>query len=206
MKRTVVGLLVLSVIPLLGGLLRLAGLLGAASVEGHEPFAAHPVPAVLHIVSATTFATLGALQFSTSLRRTRWHALAGRVLTLVGVVAVASGSWMVLTWPPKPLDSASLSAMRFVVAVAMAGSLGLGFLRAREKNLSSHEAWMTRAFALGAGAGTQALLLIPAMRVPSLQTQAGHAFLMGAGWLLNLLVAEWALVARRADHLAEVAS
>ena len=58
-----------------------------------------------------------------------------------------------------------------------------------------HGAWMTRAYALGVAAGTQALFLIPGSMIFGSAAELPRAIAMGAAWLVNLGVAE--LVIRR---------
>ncbi len=45
-------------------------------------------------------------------------------------------------------------------------------------------------YALGLGAGTQALTHLPWFLFPGLQGELTRALLMGAGWIINLAVAE----------------
>ncbi|MBL8949373.1 MAG: DUF2306 domain-containing protein [Myxococcaceae bacterium] len=188
-----IALVVLSLIPMLGGTARLLGFTGVTAIDGQERFAADPVPAVLHIVTATSFATLGALQFAPRLRRRRWHRVAGRVLAPLGIIASLSGIYMVATWPPKLHDSAALNALRVTAASAMVVFIVVSVVAARRRDFDAHARWMTRAYALGAAAGTSALTLGPAVLLNVLQTEAGVLVLNGAGWLINVAVAEWAL-------------
>ncbi|HCS55978.1 MAG TPA: hypothetical protein DIW80_00625, partial [Gordonia polyisoprenivorans] len=58
-------------------------------------------------------------------------------------------------------------------------------------------AWMTRAYAIGIAAGTQALVSIPWMVLAGQPGEAGRALLMGAGWVINVAVAEYAIRRRR---------
>lgn len=145
MNKRVGGLILLSLIPMLGGLMRLRGLsIGDATMDGHARFAADPIPAVLHIIGATSFATLGALQFLPSLRRNAWHRLVGRVISALGIVAMLAGTWMILTWPHKPLDSAYLSFFRVTAALAMAGFIAFSVREARRGAIDSHARWIAR--------------------------------------------------------------
>jgi len=50
---------------------------------------------------------------------------------------------------------------------------------------------MRRAYAIGVGADTRALIPGPAMLVFGELDDTFRALMMGAGWLLNLAVAEW---------------
>jgi hypothetical protein len=52
---------------------------------------------------------------------------------------------------------------------------------------------MARAYALGLGAGTQVLTLAAGELIAGPPSEFSRALLMGAAWLINLLVAEWAI-------------
>ena len=62
---------------------------------------------------------------------------------------------------------------------------------------ATHSAWMTRAYAIGLGAGTQVFTFLPWTLFFGEPGQAMHAVLMGAGWVINLAVAE-VVIRRRA--------
>ena len=49
-----------------------------------------------------------------------------------------------------------LCAFRLLVGSAMAASIVLGLAAIRRRDIAAHRAWMTRAYALALGAGTQA--------------------------------------------------
>src|SRR6185369_12496561 len=79
----VAALLVLSAIPLAAGAFRLTQLAGGAEITpANARFFASPPPVVLHIVSASVYAILGAFQFAPGFRRRwpGWHRAAGRLV------------------------------------------------------------------------------------------------------------------------------
>ena len=55
---------------------------------------------------------------------------------------------------------------------------------------------MIRAFALAMGAGTQVFSHIPIAVLQQEFTLTNRATAMGAGWLINILVAEWVIATR----------
>ncbi len=63
-----------------------------------------------------------------------------------------------------------------------------------------HRAWMTRGYAIGLGAGTQMLTLMAGEMIAGPPSELSRALLMGAGWVINLAVAEWAI--RKRPHRA----
>ena len=147
----------------------------------------------LHIVSVTIYSLLGAFQFSPGVRRRwpRWHRAAGRVLVGAGLAAALSGLWMAMFYAIVPADSALLHAFRLFFGAAMAASIVLGFIAIRERKVAQHQAWMRRAYAIGLGAGTQALTQIPLVMTLGKLEPNTLALAMGGAWLLNLAVAEW---------------
>lgn len=171
---------------------------GAEITPDNVRFFTSPIPVILHIVSVTIYATLGAFQFSTGFRRRwpNWHRAAGRILVVAGLVAALSGLWMAMLYAIVPADSALLHAFRLFFGAAMAISIVLGFAAIRQRKISEHQAWMRRAYAIGMGAGTQALIQIPYVMIIK-PDSFPLALLMGGAWLLNLSVAEWLIRRQR---------
>ena len=168
------GLIALSLVPVVAGAARVSQLAGGGPVTAaNARFFDSPVPVIVHIVGSTVFLLLGALQFAPELRRRAWHRRAGRLVALAGL----------------------LSALRLVLAAVMAGGIVAAFLAIRRGDVRTHRAWMTRAYAIGLGAGTQVLTFLPWTLIVGAPTPVGHTLLMAAGWAINLTVAE--IVIRR---------
>jgi uncharacterized membrane protein YozB (DUF420 family) len=196
-------LITFGLIPILANALRRAALAvepaGASADDGGMP-----VPVILHVAGATVFVVLGALQFSADFRRRRptWHRIAGRVAILAALLAAASGVW--LAFATLPASSPLLFLFRLLAAAGLAVSIVLGFRAIRQRRLPQHRAWMIRAFALGLGAATQVFTLGFGEAIFG-RTELSVAVLNGAGWAINLAVAEWLIrrVPRRvADRTA----
>jgi hypothetical protein len=192
------GLILLSAVPVIAGGVRVGELAGGATVTpDNARFFAMPIPVLLHIFGATIFCWLGALQFVPGLRRRAWHRYAGRILVPSGVVAALSGMWMTLWYPLPEHDGpplGPLGVIRLIVGGAMAAALVLGLLAARRRDFARHRAWMIRGYALGLGAGTQAFTHAAwAVVVGTPTTEVPRIFLVGGGWVINLIVAEWAI-------------
>jgi uncharacterized membrane protein len=198
----VAALLALSAIPLLGGIARLIGLSGNPAVTPENArFVAAPAPVVIHIVGATLFSMLGAFQFAPGLRRRfpRWHRASGRVLMASGLAVAASGVWMTYAYAiPPGLQGDLLYGFRLLIGSAMFVALVLSWAAILRRNVAMHRAWMLRAYAIGQGAGTQALILLP----PTLLFGEIHGLprdiWMIVAWVVNLMVAEWAIRRRQA--------
>jgi uncharacterized membrane protein len=184
------GLIALSAVPVVAGAARLTELGGGGPISAQNArFFAAPVPLVLHIVGAGVFCVLGALQFAPHLRRRGWHRTAGRWLVPCGLVAALSALWMTLSYQIP--DSVVLAAARLVFGSAMAVCLVLGVVAIRRRDVIRHRAWMTRGYAIGLGAGTQVLTLLPLSIVTETPDELSRALLVIAGWVINLAVAEW---------------
>jgi hypothetical protein len=198
------GLILLGLVPVLQGSLRLTELAGSAAVTPqNERFFTSPVPVVTHIVSVTVYCLLGAFQFVPALRGRRgWHRIAGRVLVPAGLLAALSGLWMAVFYVLPPGDGEVLLVLRLVVGSAMAASIVLGLLAVRRRDFARHGDWMTRAYALGLGAGTQVVVLLPWMLLAGPAGELTRAVLMGAAWAVNLAVAEYVIRARRSAQLS----
>ena len=187
------GLILLAMIPVLAGASRLSVLAGGTSGPADSRFVDSPVPVITHIISATIFCLLGALQFVPRLRRGRpsWHRVAGRVLVPAGLLAALSGMWMAVFYILPATDGPVLLVERLIFGSIMVASLLLGLRAILRRDISTHSAWMRRAYAIGMGAGTQVLLLAPWEIAFGKPDQAVRAVLMGLAWVINLAVAEY---------------
>jgi len=200
-----VGLIALSLIPVLAGALRLNELMSSPEVTADNArFVASPIPVTLHIASVTVYSLLGALQFVPLLRRGRqnWHRVAGRILVPAGVLVALSGLWMNFFYPRPPGDGKSLVAVRLVVGLVMLASIVLAVLAIQRRDFSSHGAWMTRAYAIALGAGTQVFTMLPWVVIfgpIGAADELPRTVLMAAGWVINLAAAEY-VIRRRPGH------
>jgi uncharacterized membrane protein len=200
-KWLVAALLILSAIPLGAGAVRLSELAGGAAITpANARFFAAPLPGVLHIGGAAVYAILGAFQFASGFRRRRpgWHRAAGRLLVACGLLVGMSGLWMTLFYPGANGTSELLYALRLGFGSAMVASIVLGVITSRRGDVRQHRAWMTRGYALGLGAGSQVVTLAAGELILGPPGELSRALLMGAAWVINLAVAEWAIRKRMA--------
>jgi uncharacterized membrane protein len=148
----------------------------------------------VHIISAVGYAVLGAFQFSAGLRRRRpgWHRVAGRVLVVLGSAVAVSALWMTLLYPRQPGTGVLAWLFRLAFSSGLAVSLVLGVTAIRHGDVTSHRAWMIRAYALALGAGTQVFTkgVGPAIFGTSRLTLD---LSLGAAWVINLAVAEYVI-------------
>jgi hypothetical protein len=195
-------LVALSLVPAIAGTARLAQLAGGAEITPENArFFAMPLPVTLHIVSAILYSIGGAFQFSPGFRRRQrgWHRAAGRILAPLGLVVALSGLWMAQFYDLPPFDGTMVYLERVVFGWAMVLSIVLGLDAIRRRDFASHGAWMTRAYAIGLGAGTQVFTHLPWFILVGGAMPGGvpRAVMMGAGWVINVVVAECIIRRRR---------
>lgn len=192
----VLGLVLLySLIPVLGGLIRVFELAGGPQIAPENPRALHArLPITLHILSSILFCVAGSLQFLPSLQRQRSaaHRAIGRVSAAAGCVSALSGLWMTHFYVfPEGLQGASLYWVRMVLGTAMFGLIIWAVIAIRSRNGFQHSASMVRAYAIAQGASTQSILGIGwIIAVGSEAMGPLRDGLMIFAWVLNLLAAE----------------
>jgi uncharacterized membrane protein len=185
-------LVALVVVPAIAGSLRLVELAGGPHLILANPrITASPVPVIVHIMCAVPYAVLGAFQFSAALRRRRpgWHRVAGRVLVVLGLAVALSALWLTQFYPRQPGTGELAYVFRLAFGSAMAASIILGFTAIRRGDVARHRAWMTRAYALALGAGSQVFtqgIGNAVFGTSELTTDLS----LGAAWGINLAVAE----------------
>ena len=190
--RVPAALVALTTIPLIAGSLRLLEVAGGPQLLPTNPrIDASPAALVLHVVAAALFAVVGAFQFPARMRRGHrtWHRRAGRVLVAAGLAVAGSGLWMTLSYPDAP-GGALLWTVRLLVGSAMATCIVLGFTAIRRRDVTAHQAWMIRAYALAVAAGTQAFTQGIGEGIFG-TSDLSTALSVTSGWIINLAVAEW---------------
>lgn len=193
---TVAVLILLCVIPMVAGTVRLVDLASGAPMPETLRFFASPAPIIIHVVTSLPYLILGALQFLPPLRRRAWHRVAGRVLVPLGLASALSAVWMTLFYDiPGNIAGPGLFWLRLLFGTSMVGALVAAVRAIRRKKVHEHAAWMARGYAIGLGAATQVVILAVWHGVFGPPDPATHTVLMGAGWVVNLAIAEL-LIAR----------
>jgi hypothetical protein len=131
-------LVLLSVVPILGGAIRVAELSSGAEITpANARFFAMPVPVLLHIFGASVYCVVGA--FPVPCRPAApppaWHRRAGRVLVLCGLTAALSGVWMAAFYPLPAADMPLVTVFRLFFGSAMAVSIAIAFAAIRAGTL-----------------------------------------------------------------------
>ena len=209
-------LILLSLVPAIAGTATLAAHAShAPGTNANASVFAQPLPVVLHILTVIPYSMLGAFQFSAGFRRRNraWHRVAGRVLGVCGLIVAMTGLWMAqfYAWPEG--DGVGVYVERLIFGTGMFVSMVLGLDAVRRRDFASHGAWMTRAYAIGLGAGTQVLTHLPWFILVGKPGESARTVLMGAGWVINVVVAEWVIrrgstsrVSRRLANAHQVAT
>jgi hypothetical protein len=117
-----------------------------------------------------------------------------------------SGLWMTLFYSRPPGTGDLLYAIRLLFGSAMVLSVVLGFVAIRRREIAAHQAWMMRGYAIALGAATQMLTLLVGEIIAGPPSEISHALLMGAGWVINLVVAEWAIRKRPSARARKAAA
>jgi uncharacterized membrane protein len=182
-------------LPALAGCLRLVELAGGPQlIPVNARMAASPAPVIVHIVCAVAYAVVGAFQFAPRFRRRRlgWHRVAGRVLVGLGLAVAVSALWMTQFYARQPGTGELDYVFRLAFGSGMAASIILGVVAVRRGDIGRHRAWMTRAYALALGAGTQVFTQGFGQAVFGI-SELSTDLMLGAGWVINLAVAEYVI-------------
>ena len=110
----------------------------------------------------------------------------------LGIAAAGSGIWLALFYPRLRHGGELLTVLRLTFGTAMIASIVLGFVAIKGRDIVRHRAWMMRGYAIGLGAGTQLFTLGFGGAVFG-TGELATAVLNGAGWVINLAVAEWVI-------------
>ena len=189
----ITGLLLLGALPVIGGVFRLGEVSSGSAIN--LPWTS-TVAIVAHIVAMSVFCLLGAFQFSPALRGRRgWHRTAGRILIPAGFIAALASMWLAVFFN-GPAEEFALAMVRLVFAVPMIIFLVMAVIAITRRDFTAHGAWMTRAFAIAVTGGTQALVII-LWSIPFGEVDtSGETWLVGAGFVINSVVAELLILRR----------
>lgn len=190
-------LTLLALVPVASGVARVLELGTSTTITPeNQRFFAAPLPIIAHSLGGIVFLILGAFQFAPRLRRPKpgWHKMAGRLLIPSGLVVALSGMWMAQFNALPEYDGVVVYATRMLFGGWMVLAIVLGTLAIYRRDSTNHGVWMTRGYAIGAGGGTQVFTAAPLfLFFPEHLNDLNRAIGLGAGWVINLVVAEWAI-------------
>ena len=108
---------------------------------------------------------------------------------MCGLLVGLSGLWLTLFYSHPEGSQPLLYALRLLFGSAMVVSIVLGFAAILRRDVNRHRAWMMRGYAIGLGAGTQALTLLVGEVILGPPTELSRALLMGAAFVsIGLLI------------------
>ena len=153
-----------------------------------------PFAWALHAAAGAAFGITGPVQFALALRRRfgRLHRISGRIFVIAGAVLGLSGlSLLALVASP---DTALLATARGVFAAALLAALAMAMAAIHDRDIPRHRAWVIRAYAIGMGSGTVALVFFPIYIIngePPTGLAADMVFI--GWWAFNIGLAEWVI-------------
>jgi uncharacterized membrane protein len=150
-----------------------------------------PAALFVHALAGLTFGLTGPLQFTRVLRGRfdRLHRAAGRAFAVAGVGLGLSG--LMLLARVESISTALLDTARGLAGAALLVALAFGMHAIRSRDLDRHRAWMIRAYAIGMGSGTVALVFFPIYIINGVPPKGLGADLVVTGWwAFNALLAE----------------
>jgi hypothetical protein len=191
-------LILLALVPVASGVYRVLEQSNSTTVitPANQRFFANPLPIMAHSLGGIVFLMLGALQFSSRLRRPKpgWHKMLGRILIPSGLVVAFSSLWMIHSYALPKYDGVLVYATRLVFSAWMILTIVVGSVAIYRRDFSNHGVWMTRAYAVGAGGGTQVFTAAPLfLFFPEYLNDLTRAISLGAGWVINFFIAEWVI-------------
>lgn len=162
--------------------------------EDSMRLAATPVSHFFHALGGFLFGVLGPIQFFRVLRCRfgTFHRVAGRVFVLAGLALGVSGLGLLLQ--VESIATQLLDSARGVFSLALIVALFLGVVAAWDRRLFQHRIWMIRAYAIGMGTGTVALVMFPIYLIKGepIMGLASDIVVVGM-WLLNIAIGEWVI-------------
>jgi uncharacterized membrane protein len=190
-----IGLILLCIIPILGGVARINDLLGNAKITpDNERFFTAPKMVIVHIIISCIFGIVGAFQFSPGFRKqnSKWHRTVGKPLIAFGLISALTGLWLTFYFPRAIGDGPTLYYVRLIVGFSMTLFIFMSIFAIQNRNFKKHGEWMMRGYGLGLGAGTQVFTHLPwILVIGTLPTGLVRDAAMASGWLINFLVVEW---------------
>jgi uncharacterized membrane protein len=171
-------------------LIEIAG--GPEPTADNIRFLIMPIQIYLHAGGGILYLFLGAFQFSQPIRARwpKWHRWSGRVAVVAGAIAALSGLWMTETFPEVPFNPHEVYGFRVLFSLGWFACLLLGLFDALNRDIASHRAWMMRAYAIGLGGSTTAVLLGSWLLFYGTPSPKVFALGTGAAWVINLIVVQ----------------
>ena len=161
-----------------------------------------PVSMFLHALAGVGFGITGPIQFSGVLRRQFgvWHRATGRIFVLSGLFLGLSGLSLLVR--VESISTPMLDTFRGIMGFALCLSLALGLAAIQVPDFTRHRAWMIRAYVIGMGSGTVALVFFPIYLITGTAPTGWVLDSIFVGWWsFNIALGEW--VIRQGQRFAQ---
>lgn len=181
----------LTAIPVLNSLAEVFQIPSGTYAEDSAHLAVAPVSWFVHVLAGFAFGVTGPTQFVRALRHRygRLHRVLGRIFVVSGTAIGLSG--LSILAQVTTVRAPMVGIARGIFGVALLIALAMAIVAIRKRDVIRHRAWMIRAYAIGMGLGTVALVYIPLYLVtgqPPIGLLADVLFVVS--WSLNIIVAE----------------
>ena len=192
-------LAILTAIPVLNSLVLTFQIPSGSYPEDSAHLGAAPISWFIHVLTGVAFGITGPVQFVRALRNRfgAVHRISGWIFVVSGVAIGLSGLAILaqVTSPTAPM----VDIARGLFGVALLVALAMAIVAIRKRDFLRHRAWMIRAYAVGIGLGTVALVFIPLYIFtgqPPIGRVADTLFVIS--WALNIAFAE--VIIRRSSR------
>ncbi len=187
----VLALVFFTFIPVLTALVQVFQIPFGSYPEDSARLAVAPISWFAHVLAGVAFGIIGPVQFVRALRHRfgALHRVSGRIFVLSGAILGLSGLSLLaqVTSERTPL----VDIARGLFGLALLIALALAMAAIRDRDFLRHRAWAVRAYAIGMGLGTVALVFFPIYIITG-RPPSGLAsdVLFVASWALNIAFAE----------------
>jgi uncharacterized membrane protein len=181
----------LTAIPVLNSLVLVFQIPSGTYPEDSAHLAVAPISLFAHVLAGVAFGITGPVQFVRALRQRfgALHRVLGRIFMLSGATIGLSGLSILVQVTSQRTPLVDIARGLFGLALLIA--LALAMAAIRDRDFLRHRAWVIRAYAVGMGLGTVALVFFPIYIVTG-KPPIGLAsdILFVASWVLNIAFAE----------------
>lgn len=178
-------------IPILNSFVEVFQIPSGTYPEDSAHLAVAPVSWFVHVLAGVAFGITGPTQFVRALRHRfgKLHRVLGRIFVLSGAVIGLSG--LSILAQVTSMRTPMVGIARGVFGVVLLIALAMAMAAIRKRDVTRHRDWVIRAYAVGMGLGTVALVYIPLYIVtgePPIGLTSDILFVVS--WTLNIVVAE----------------
>lgn len=182
----------MTLIPVMIASIRVAQIPTGQLPEESQRLSGAPFAHWLHCLAGALFGFLGPMQFARALRARfgALHRVAGRIFVVAGMVMGLSGLGLLLQ--VESIATPLLDIARTIFSVALVATLLLGLSAARAGNRAAHQSFMIRAYAVGMGGATVALVMLPMYLIIGEPLSGVSSDMVFIGWwLIMIALGEW---------------